>query len=89
MAHVHAPVIRSHAEIAERARNIHPGQLFVRAFLTIISALFISLGWTIGRSWFVVAFTFLWIGSRLSWAYTCSRMGYALGRKHNIVPERE
>lgn len=89
MTHVHAPVIRSHDEIVKRAREIHPGQFFVRTLLTTISALFIALGWTIGRSWFVVAYTALWIASRLSWSWTCARMGYALGRKHNIVPERE
>lgn len=89
MTHVHAPVIRSHAEIAEQARNIHPVQFTVRTVITLLSAVFVAVGWSIGRTWFLFVFTVLWAGSRLAWLASCMKMGYALGRKHNIVPERE
>lgn len=89
MTHVHAPVLRQKSDIAEQAKNVHPVQFTVRAFITVLSAVFIALGWTIGRTWFVTVFSVLWIASRLSWLGSCTRMGYALGRKHNIVPERE
>jgi len=85
-SHVHAPVLRSNAEIAEKAKNIHPLRFTGRLLLTIVTGVFVSLGWVAGRSWFVVVFTALWTASRLAWLGQCTRMGYHQGRKSKITP---
>lgn len=89
MTHVHAPVLKTREEIAARAHDIHPVQFTTRAFLTTLTAVFIAAGWLAGRSWYVLVFVALWTASRLMWLGSCVRMGYTLGRKHTIVPNRE
>lgn len=86
MTHVHAPVLKSREEIAAKAHDIHPVQFAVRSFITVAAGVFIAAGWVLGRSWYLLVYSFLWSCSRLSWLGSCVRMGYALGRKHKIVP---
>lgn len=89
MTHVHTPVLRSREEISAQAKNIHPVQLTVRVFLTAISAVFVALGWLVGRSWFLVTFSVLWAASRASWLGACTRYGYNTGAKNKVVPDKE
>lgn len=89
MTHVHAPVLRSRQELSAQAENVHPVQLTVRAILMALSAVFVALGWLVGRSWFTVVFIALWSGSRVSWLGACVRYGYHTGAKNKLVSDKE
>lgn len=85
MAHVHAPVIRSNEEIAAKAKDIHPLQFTGRVLLTVITAVFVGIGWVVGRSWYLTVFSTLWLFSRTAWLAQCIRAGYHIGRKSTMV----
>lgn len=88
--HVHDPVIRpSNSEIAEQAKNVHPAQFTSRMLLTSVMFVFVSLGWIAGTSWFVTAFTFLWVFSQMKWTGHCVRYGFVKGAGHRLVPNKE
>lgn len=89
MTHVHAPVLRTRDEIAAQAKDIHPVQFTVRAIITALSAVFVALGWIVGRSWFTVVFVTLLAASRASWLAQSARYGYLKGAKHKLVPDKE
>lgn len=86
--HVHAPVITrpSRADIAAKARDVHPVQFTSRMLLTTIAAVFVALGWTAGTTWFVTAFSFLWAVHHVAWFGMCVRHGYHKGARHVMVP---
>jgi len=87
MTHIHAPVIRPNSEIAERARNIHPVQFTARLLLTVVTSVFVALGWVVGTAWFTVAFSVLWAGNRVKWLWQCVRYGYVKGARLKVVPK--
>lgn len=88
-SHVHEPVIRPSSEIATRAREVHPVQFASLAALTTIAALFTSVGWVVGTSWFLLVFTSLWIASRLAWTGACVRYGFHTGARHEFVEDKQ
>ena len=50
---------------------------------------FVSLGWVAGTSWFLAAFTSLWVFSRVKWLGHCIRYGFVKGAGHRLVPNKE
>lgn len=87
MTHVHAPVLRGNADIAEKARDIHPLQFTGRLLLTTITGIFVALGWIAGAAWFSVVFSVLWTASRVSWLGQCTRYGFRKGARVKVVPK--
>lgn len=85
MTHVHAPVIRSNAEIAEQAREIHPLRFAGRTLLAVPGIIFLSLGWILGTAWFTVVFSVLWAYHRSAWLGQCARVGFCKGARYKLV----
>jgi hypothetical protein len=84
-----APVVTSNAEIAAKARDIHPVQFTGRMLLTTITFVFMSLGWVAGTSWYLAVFSVLWTASHLKWLGLCVRYGFVKGARHSLVPKGE
>lgn len=87
MTHVHAPVLRGNAEIAEKARDIHPLQFTGRMLLTSVMSVFFAVGWIAGTAWFVTVFSVLWTASRLAWLAQTARYGFHKGSRVKLVPK--
>ena len=83
------PALTSNAEIAAKAREVHPAQFTGRMLLTSVMFVFVSLGWVAGTSWFLAAFTSLWVFSRVKWLGHCIRYGFVKGAGHRLVPNKE
>ena len=86
MTHVHAPVIKTNADIAAKARDIHPVQFVKRLLLTSALFLLTAVGWTAGTAWFVLVFSILWTLHRTSWCVMVMRYGFVKGARFSIVP---
>jgi ABC-type transport system involved in cytochrome c biogenesis permease subunit len=86
-SHVHAPVIRSNAEIMEQAREIHPVQFAARTLMTTIAAVFIGAGAVVGTLWFSAVFSVLWTFNRVKWTGQCFRYGFHKGSRAKVVPK--
>lgn len=81
--------MRSNAEIAEQAREIHPVQFAARVILTTVAFIFMSAGWIVGTAWFVTVFTALWIFNHIRWTGECARYGYHKGARVKVVPKEQ
>jgi hypothetical protein len=88
MTHVHAPVIRSNAAIAEQAREVHPLRFIARLLITIPGVIFLSLGWAAGTAWFAGVFSILWAYHRTAWFGQCMRVGFHKGARHKLVEQK-
>lgn len=89
MTHVHAPVIKTNAEIAQKAKELHLGRALTHGLLTVIAAALVAVGFVLGRSWYIVAFLVFWAIARCVWFGQCVRFGMVKGAKLELVEETE
>lgn len=75
------------AEIARKAREVHPLQLAARVLVTAIAFVFTAVGWLTGTIWFLAVFSVLWAVSRTAWLWTCVQFGFAKGAHAKVVPK--
>lgn len=87
MTHVHAPVLRSNSEIAERARGIHPLKFTAEMLLTLIGFPFTALGFVAGFLWFAFCFSLIWGVNRTQWLAQCAQVGFYKGARYKFVPK--